>query len=116
MTLALVKDLNGGPGKLKEVPLMIVVRIFKENARKIANLTTALSYEACKRRLRLYFSNLEGVKERIIAGKIIDLPYLTLQRDRRVNQEKRIRNERRRHLMQLSRKRKSQVKGGGHID
>jgi len=94
---------------------MIIVRIFKDNARKIANLTTAVTFEACKRRLRLYFSNLEKVKERIIAGKIIDLPYLTLQRDRRVNEEKRIRNERRRHLMHLSRKRKSQVKGGDHV-
>ncbi|MBA7575936.1 hypothetical protein ES695_05895 [Candidatus Atribacteria bacterium 1244-E10-H5-B2] len=89
---------------------MIVVRIFKENAKKFANLVAAVTFEACKRRLRFYFSNLEGVKERIIAGKIIDLPYLTLQRDRRVNEEKRIRNERRRHLMYLSRKRKSQAR------
>ena len=94
---------------------MIVVRIFKDNARKFANLTTAVNFEDCKRRLGLYFSDLEKVKERIIAGKIIDLPYLILQRDRRVNQEKRIRNERRRHLMYLSRKRKSQVKRGDHI-
>jgi len=95
---------------------MIVVRIFKDNARKFTHLTTAVNFEACKRRLRLYFSDLEGVKERIIAGKIIDLPYLILQKDRRVNQEKKIRDERRRHLMQLSRKRKSQAKGGGHIN
>ncbi len=94
---------------------MIIVKIFKDNARKFANLTTAVTFEACKRQLRLYFSNLEKVKERIIAGKIIDLPYLILQRDRRVNEEKRIRDERRRHLMYLSRKRKSQAKGGGHI-
>ena len=95
---------------------MIVVRIFKDNARRFANLTTAVNFEACKRLLKLYFSDLEEIKERIIAGKIIDLPYLILQRDRRVNQEKKIRNERRRHLMQLSRKRRSQVKGGGHIN
>ena len=95
---------------------MIVVKIFKDNARKFANLTTAVNFEACKRRLGLYFSDLEKVKERIIAGKIIDLPYLILQRDRRVNQEKRVRDERRRHLMYLSRKRKSQAKGGGHIN
>ena len=95
---------------------MIVVRIFKDNAKKFAHLTTAVNFEACKRRLKLYFSDLEEVKERIIAGKIIDLPYLILQKDRRVNQEKRIRDERRRHLMQLSRKRKSQAKGGGHIN
>jgi len=94
---------------------MIVVRIFKDNARKIVNLTTAVTFEACKRRLRLYFSNLEKVKKRIIAGEIIETPYLTLQRDRRVKEENRVRNERREHLMHLSRKRKSQAKGGGHI-
>ena len=94
---------------------MIVVRIFKENARKIAHLTATVDFEACKRRLKLYFSDLEKVKERIIAGKIIDLPYLTFQRDRRANQEKRVRNERRRHLMQLSKKRESQAKGDNHI-
>ena len=95
---------------------MIVVRIFKDNARKFANLVTAINFETCKRRLGLYFSDLKKVKERIIAGEKINLPYLTLQRDRRVNEEKRIRNERRRHLMHLSKKRKSQAKGGGHLD
>ena len=87
---------------------MIIFKIFKDNARKFANLTTAVTFEACKRQLRLYFSNIEKVKERIIAGKIIDLPYLILQKDRRVNKEKRIRNERRRHLMHLSRKRREE--------
>lgn len=76
---------------------MIVVSIFKDNA-GIANLTSAITFESCKRRLRLYFSELEKVKERIIAGKIIDLPYLTLQRDRRINKEKRTENERRSYL------------------
>jgi len=90
---------------------MIIVKIFKDNAKKFANLVTAITFEACKRQLRLYFPDLKKVKERIIAGEIIDLPYLTLQRDRRVNQEKRIRDERRRHLMHLSKKSKSQVKG-----
>ena len=77
---------------------MITVKIFKDNARKFANLTTAVNSEACKRRLRLYFSDLEKVKERIIAGEIISIPYVTFQRDRRVNKEKSIKNERRRHL------------------
>ncbi|RXG66076.1 hypothetical protein ES695_04830, partial [Candidatus Atribacteria bacterium 1244-E10-H5-B2] len=90
---------------------MIVVKIFKDNAKKFANLITAVTFESCKKRLRLYFSDLEKVKERIISGEIIDLPHMTLQRDRRVNEEKRIRNERRRHLMQISKKkRKSQEK------
>ncbi|MBA7535382.1 hypothetical protein ES705_27635 [subsurface metagenome] len=77
---------------------MIIVRIFKDNARKFANLTTAVNFEACKRRLRLYFSNLKKVKEKIIAGEIINLPYVTFQKDRRVNKDKWIKNERRRHL------------------
>ena len=78
---------------------MIIVRIFKDNAKKFANLTTAVNFEACKRRLRLYFSDLEKVKEKIIAGKIISIPYVTLQRDRRVNKEKSIKNDRRKHLL-----------------
>lgn len=77
---------------------MIAVRIFKDNARKFANLVDAVNFEACKRRLRLYFSNLERVKERIIAGEIINLPYVTFQKDRRVNKEKKIKNERRSYL------------------
>ncbi|GAH30254.1 unnamed protein product [marine sediment metagenome] len=58
---------------------MIVVRIFKNDAGKFANLISAVNFEACKRRLRLYFSELEKVKERIIAGEIIDIPYMTFQ-------------------------------------
>jgi hypothetical protein len=76
---------------------MIVVSIFKDNA-GIANLTSAITFESCKRRLRLYFSNLEKVKERIIAGEIIGIPYVTFQKDRRINNDKGIKNERRRHL------------------
>ena len=62
---------------------MITVRTFKNNAGKFANLTTAVTFEGCKRRLRLYFSELEKVKEKIIAGEIIDIPYVTFQQDRR---------------------------------
>jgi len=76
---------------------MIIVRIFKDNA-GIADLTTAVNFEACKRRLRLYFSDLKKVKEKIIAGEIINIPYVTFQKDRRVNKEKRVENERRRYL------------------
>jgi len=77
---------------------MIVVRIFKGNVRGFDNLTSDINFEACKRRLRLYFSDLEKVKEKIIAGEIINIPCLTFQKDRRINEEKRIRSERRRHL------------------
>ena len=77
---------------------MIAVRIFKDNAKEFANLVDAVNFEACKRRLRLYFSNLERVKERIIAGEIISIPYVTFQKDRRINKEKRIKNERRSYI------------------
>lgn len=75
-----------------------MVEIFKGNAEKFDNLTSAVTFDPCKRRLRLYFSDLKKVKERITAGGIIDLPYLTFQKDRRVNKEKRIKNDQRRHL------------------
>ena len=94
---------------------MTVVRIFKDNAWYLAGIAATVNFDNCIKQLGYYFENIIKVKERIIAGKIIDLPYLTLQRDRRVNQEKRVRNERRRHLMQLSRKRRSQAKRDNHI-
>jgi len=75
-----------------------VVKIFKNNARKFANLTSAITFEACKRRVRLYCSDLKKVKKRIIAGEIINIPYVTFQKDRRVNKEKEIKNERGRHF------------------
>ena len=77
---------------------MIVVRIFKGNVRGFDNLASAINFEVCKRRLRLYFSDLEKVKEKIIAGEIIDIPCVTFQKVRRINEEKRIGSERRRHL------------------
>lgn len=77
---------------------MIVVKIFKGNIRGFDNLTSTINFEACKRRLRLYFSDLEKVKEKIIAGEIIDIPCVTFQKDRRIIEEKRIGSERRRHL------------------
>ena len=73
---------------------MIVVSIFKENA-GFNNPTSAVTFEACKKRLKLYFSDLEKVKQKIMAGEIINIPYLTLQRDRRINEGKGIDNERR---------------------
>ena len=77
---------------------MIVIRIFKENAGNIAGLTSAITFEDCKKRLRLYFSDFKKVKEKITIGEIIDIPYITLQKDRRINNKKMIRNERRKNL------------------
>ena len=76
---------------------MMVVSIFKENA-GVKNPISTVTFESCKRRLKLYFSDLEEVKQRIIAGEIIDIPYVTFQKDRRINKEKRIDNERRKYL------------------
>jgi len=90
---------------------MIVVRIFKGDAGKFANLISAINFEACKRRLRLYFSNLEKVKERIIAGETINIPYVTFQKDRRANKKIKIKNERRRYLK--SSKQKEQISSVG---
>ena len=73
---------------------MIVVKIFKEST-GFADLTSAVTFESCKRRLKLYFSELEEVKKRILSGEIVSIPYLTLQKDRRIKEEKRIENERR---------------------
>ena len=77
---------------------MIVVSIFKENAGSIAGFTSAINFENRKKWLGLYFSNLKKIKEKILAGEIIDIPYLTLQKDRRVNKKEMIRNERRKNL------------------
>lgn len=77
---------------------MVVIGIFKENAGNIAGLTSTITFEDCKKRLRLYFSDLKKVKEKITTGEIIDIPYITLQKDRRINNKKMIRNERRKNL------------------
>jgi len=77
---------------------MLLVKILKDNAENVASYTSAVTFESCKRRLRLYFTNLEKVKERIMAGEIIDIPYMTFQRDRRTNEKKMIKNERRKNL------------------
>ncbi|MBA7553219.1 hypothetical protein ES705_45808 [subsurface metagenome] len=63
---------------------MLVVRTYLENAKNFAGLTSALDFEDCKKRLRLYYRNIGAVKAKIFAGEIINLPYTILQKDRRV--------------------------------
>ena len=77
---------------------MLVIGIFKENAGNIAGLTSVITFEDCKKRLRLYFSDLKKIKKKITTGEMIDIPYITLQKDRRINNKKMIRNERRKNL------------------
>jgi len=77
---------------------MLVVKIFKDNAGRFANLTSAVNFESCKRRLKLYFSNLEKVRERILSGEIISVPFVSFRKDRRVKNEK-VKNERRKNKL-----------------
>jgi len=74
---------------------MIVVGIYKDNAKNFAGLTIVDDWKKFTRRLRYYYSNIFEVKEKILNGEVIDLPYITLQKDRRINKEKRTENERR---------------------
>jgi len=67
---------------------MVVVGIYKDNVRQFAGLTIANDWKDFSRRLRYYYSNIFEVKERILNGEIIELPYITLQIDRRVKREK----------------------------
>lgn len=63
---------------------MIVVQKYKKNAEQFSGLTIATDFESLKKRLRLYFKNVGQVKARLFAGEIIDIPFVTLQKDRRV--------------------------------
>lgn len=73
---------------------MIVVQTYTEEMEGLAGLTTALDFEDCKKRLRLYFRNIGKVKAMLYAGEKISIPYVVLQRDRRVR-DIRVSDERR---------------------
>lgn len=66
---------------------MIVVGIYKDNA-NVGGLTIADDWKSFTRRIGFYYSNIFSIKEKILNGEIIDLPYITLQLDRRVKREK----------------------------
>lgn len=74
---------------------MIVIQTYGKDAEQFSGLTTAIDFESCKKRLRLYFKNVGKVKTRLFAGEKISIPYVTLQKDRRVR-DIRVSNERRR--------------------
>ena len=74
---------------------MLVVQTYKQDAGQFAGLTSAVDFESCKKRLRLYFKNVGQVKARLFAGEKIDIPLVTLERDRRVRDIK-VLNDRRR--------------------
>ncbi|MBA7533778.1 hypothetical protein ES705_26022 [subsurface metagenome] len=73
---------------------MIVVQTYTEKAENFAGVTTALDFEILKKRLRLYFKNVGEIKARLFAGEKISMPYVEIQKDRRVR-DIRVKNERR---------------------
>jgi len=73
---------------------MKVVQIYGANAEQFAGVTTAVDFEDLKKRLRLYFRNVGEIKARLYAGEIISMPYVEIQRDRRVR-DLPVKNERR---------------------
>ncbi|MBA7583169.1 hypothetical protein ES708_25109 [subsurface metagenome] len=79
---------------------MKVIQTYKENAGEFSGLTSAIEFEDCRRRLRLYFKDIGGVKARLINGEKISMPYLTLQKDRRIKNIK-VKDERRRPVSEL---------------
>ena len=76
---------------------MIVIRTYLKNAERFAGLTSAVNFEDCKKRLRLYFSNVGKIKARLFAGEKISIPYVLLQKDRRIR-DIRVKKERRKKL------------------
>ncbi|MBA7515460.1 hypothetical protein ES705_07500 [subsurface metagenome] len=73
---------------------MIVVQKYKKDAEQFSGLTSAVDFESLKKRLRLYFKNIGKVKAMLYAGEIIDIPFVTLQKDRRIRDLK-VEDERR---------------------
>jgi len=73
---------------------MIVVQKYKQDAERFSGITSAVTFESLKKRLRLYFKNIGQIKARLFAGEKIDIPFVTLQKDRRVRDIK-VTNERR---------------------
>lgn len=74
---------------------MIVVQKYKKDAEKFSGLTSAVTFESLRKRLRLYFKNIGKVKAMLFAGEKISIPYVELQKDRRVRDRK-VSDERRR--------------------
>lgn len=52
----------------------------KDNALKLTGITNAINFEDCIRQLRYYFLDINKVREKILAGKIIYI-LITIQKD-----------------------------------
>lgn len=81
---------------------MLVVQKYKKDAEQFSGITTAVTFESLKKRIRLYFKNIGEVKARLYAGEIIDIPFVTLQKDRRIRDIK-VSDERRKKPKMLVR-------------
>jgi len=68
--------------------IMLVVGIYKDNAKNFSGLTIVRDWKGFTRRIGFYFSNIFEIKEKILNGEIIELPYITLRLDRRIKREK----------------------------
>ena len=76
-----------------------MAKAYKDSTLKLTDITTAINFEDCIRQLRYYFLDINKVREKIFADKIIDTPCVIFQKDRRgVNRKKGIRNDQKRHL------------------
>jgi len=74
---------------------MIVVQIYQKSAgEQFAGITTSVDFEVLKKRLRLYFRNVGEIKARLFAGEKISMPYVEIQKDRRIRDLK-VKNDRR---------------------
>ena len=75
---------------------MIVIQTYTKKAGEgFENLTSAVTFESLKRRLRLYYKNIGKVKAMLYAGEKISMPYVEIQKDRRIKKFIRVKNERR---------------------
>ncbi|MBA7570212.1 hypothetical protein ES695_01250 [Candidatus Atribacteria bacterium 1244-E10-H5-B2] len=73
---------------------MLVVQKYKKDAEQFSGITSAVTFGSLKKRLRLYFKNIGKVKAMLYAGEIINIPFVTLQKDRRIRDLK-VEDERR---------------------
>jgi hypothetical protein len=64
------------------------VGIYKDNAKNFSGLTIVGDWKDFTRRLGSYYPNIFEIKEKILNGEIIELPYITLRLDRRIKREK----------------------------
>jgi hypothetical protein len=73
---------------------MLIVGIYKSNAKNFAGLTIADDWKSFTRRISFYYKNVFEVKEKILNGEVISLPYISLMKDRRCKDIK-VKDERR---------------------